>query len=333
MVEKMQFKGLEDIRENAKIAPDLVETIKRINKSTIMYEKAKMLSQSADESTDIEQAYLLYSRCVQICNLLIGCGDFKEFSKSDDATHFRQIVTHALKEFDRLENQLKKMYASIEADMTERKIAERKIAEQKIAERKIAERKIEEFKSLKKPIEKPIQAPPEIHPVDRPDFGNFIQPIQLMDYAERLGNTVLILDYRHEKQPEILLRDHNFVRVLPLDPTLLYQGMTLLQYCADRRFRNTIMEIQDFDVVVLMGDELEDPDATPFKKGTITKNLLDAITIYNSTNRLKKNPLLLEGGFKAWAKAYPEFVESDESTEEEDELEQLCPGLSKFKFL
>lgn len=120
-----------------------------------------MLFQSADESTDDpEQAYLLYSRCVQICNLILGCSDFKEFSKCDvssillakslfqEATHFRKIVTHSLKEFDRLENQLKDLYASIEAKMAERKT---------------------EPKPTEQPTEQQIEQPEEneVHPVDR----------------------------------------------------------------------------------------------------------------------------------------------------------------------
>jgi hypothetical protein len=58
-----------------------------------------------------------------------------------------------------------------------------------------------------------------------------------------------------------------------------------------------------------MGDELENPNSAPFKHGTKTKILLDAVTVYNIHNQLKRNPLLLEGGFRAWQNTYPMFVE------------------------
>lgn len=77
----------------------------------------------------------------------------------------------------------------------------------------------------------------------------------------------------------------------------------------DFRYRPTISEIQNYDLVVLMGDELENPSATPFKDGAKTKILLDAITVYNVHNQLKRNPLLLEGGFRAWDNTYPMYVE------------------------
>jgi len=132
-----------------------------------------------------------------------------------------------------------------------------------------------------------------IHPVDRKDFGKVINPTQLMDYVESIGKTDLIIDYRNEGSPESLLRDHK-IQVLPMNPLSLQKSLNFgqLQYSADRHYCTTTSGIQDFDLVVLLGDKLED------QYSIITQNLLNALTVYNMTNQLKRDPLLFEGEIK-----------------------------------
>jgi hypothetical protein len=58
-----------------------------------------------------------------------------------------------------------------------------------------------------------------------------------------------------------------------------------------------------------MGDELQIANGTPFKQGAKTRILLDSLTERNFSNQLKRKPLLLEGGFRAFEDAYPMYVE------------------------
>lgn len=98
----------------------------------------------------------------------------------------------------------------------------------------------------------------------------------------------------------------------------------------DFRYRPKISDIQNYDLVVLMGDELENPNSTPFKNGTKTKMLLDAITVYNIHNQLKRNPLLLEGGFRAWENTYPMYVESPNNHETVLEFTNVCDDFTNL---
>lgn len=107
----------------------------------------------------------------------------------------------------------------------------------------------------------------------------------------------------------------------------------------DFRYRPIINEIQNYDLVVLLGDELEHPNATPFKDGTKTRYLLDAITVYNFNSQLKRKPLLLEGGFRAWENAYPMYIkrlkdhrESQESLNYFDEFTNLVQLVKQSMF-
>jgi hypothetical protein len=98
----------------------------------------------------------------------------------------------------------------------------------------------------------------------------------------------------------------------------------------DFRYRPMIGEVQNYDLVVLMGDELDNPNVAPFKDGTKTKILLDAITIYNVHNQLKRSPLLLEGGFKAWENTYPMYIERPK---DQDQMLEALNALDDFAAL
>ena len=60
--------------------------------------------------------------------------------------------------------------------------------------------------------------------------------------------------------------------------------------------KQLLKEIDSFDLIVLMGDELENSNATPFKKDAPTKCVYSALTETNWNLPLKRKPLLLEGG-------------------------------------
>jgi hypothetical protein len=98
----------------------------------------------------------------------------------------------------------------------------------------------------------------------------------------------------------------------------------------DFRYRPILVDMQHFDLVVLMGDELESSNATPFKNGTKTKVLLDAITVNNVHNQLKRNPLLLDGGFKAWQNTYPMYVEQPHDQESFFEAMNVCDDFTSL---
>lgn len=87
--------------------------------------------------------------------------------------------------------------------------------------------------------------------------------------------------------------------------------------------KSRLKEITSFDLVVLMGDELERSDATPFKQDAPTKWIYNALTDANYTAPLKHKPLLLEGGFGAWELAYPMHVESAQPRDLETVLASL----------
>jgi len=238
---EMQFKCLEDLKEKARLPRETVKTIKRNNKSKIVYEKAKVLSERADGMTeDSEQAYIWYSRCLCLYKLMVSCDDFIEFSKCDEFEHCREILKNSLTEFNRLKNYLKETYNSI-------------------------------------------------HPVDREDFGDIIRPTQLMDYVELPGKTALVIDYRREKLSATLLRAHDSIQVVPLNPYPFQRALSFLQlkYSVDILYRDTMSEIQKFDLVVLMGDKVES------RQSIFTRNLLSTLTVGNTTHTLKRDPLLL----------------------------------------
>lgn len=78
------------------------------------------------------------------------------------------------------------------------------------------------------------------------------------------------------------------------------------------RYRHILRHINNYDLVVLMGDELADKNATPFKPSSKSKILYDALTDYNSSNRLQRKPLMLEGGFPNWEHTFPMYVHKED---------------------
>ncbi|KAI6189866.1 Ubiquitin carboxyl-terminal hydrolase [Aphelenchoides bicaudatus] len=283
MTNTMQYHTIDELKRSAALDSELARRMGQIRESSVLLDKVKSLFKSAcDAHNDPEKAYILFSRCNHVCNLLIHCADFSTFTKTPNATRFRDLFSRSMDEFERLENHLKSVY------------------------------EVRNFPSVpSEPIEVPITRQSDLHPVDRDDFGNFIRPKQLVEYVDNLRKVVLILDYRLKKTSNINYSNANFIRVLPLDLELIAPGLIFnhLRMYIDFRYRPTISEIQNYDLVVLMGDELDNPNSAPFKNGTKTKILLDAITVYNVHNQLKRNPLLLEGGFKAWENTYPMYVE------------------------
>jgi len=238
----MQFKCIKELIEKVGFPHEVVRTMKQTKKATVLYEKIKVLSESADRMTeDPEQAYILYSRCLYFFDWMMNCDDFTEFSKSDEFEHCSKVVQHSLDESNYLKDYLETIYASI-------------------------------------------------HPVDREDFGKVIRSTQLMDYVKNTGKTVLIIDYRHEKLPDSLLRDNSSIQFLPLDQSLLQKPLNFVQlhHSVGLLYFTAISDIQKFGLVVLMGDKLEG------RYSTLTGNLLGALTSYNITHELKRNPLFFE---------------------------------------
>jgi tRNA splicing ligase len=146
-----------------------------------------------DKKNEPEQAYVLYSRCINICHMLLESDDFETFKKSIDAMRFREIFERSMNEFERLENYLKNMYESIES-----------------AKFNVPQVEASVVKS-------------DVHPVEREDFGNFIKPKELVNYVEKLHKIVLILDYRPNSFPSIQYKDPNLIRILPFSPESIQQ--------------------------------------------------------------------------------------------------------------
>lgn len=69
-------------------------------RSSTMFEKVKSLFKSAcDARTDLEKAYILFSRCIHVCNLVLNCNDFRSFSSTPVSTN--QIYELAVSLFRR----------------------------------------------------------------------------------------------------------------------------------------------------------------------------------------------------------------------------------------
>ncbi|KAI6222910.1 Kelch-like protein 29 isoform X1 [Aphelenchoides fujianensis] len=152
-------------------------------------------------------------------------------------------------------------------------------------------------------------------PVDREDFGNFIEPLQLVESVENFDKRALIVDCRSEKQRGVAYKNPDSIQTATIDEWLLNERLRFDHLLAYGELRSQIIfrNIHEYDLIVLMGDELAARDCEPFATGSKSRIVLDALTTTNNTQPSRRKPLLLRGGFPAWQNVFPMFVEEAES--------------------
>ncbi|KAI6227491.1 Ubiquitin carboxyl-terminal hydrolase [Aphelenchoides fujianensis] len=304
-----EFATFNELQRQAALEPKLMQQVK---KSTVdsTFKRVKQLAERgrlAEAEGRLEQAYVMISRCIHLCQLLVDHPAFGQFRNHPDGPVFRLLFEKSLNKYEELTKAVQRLYELREAEN-------------------------------RRPSPPPLRLPTPVEvardPVDEEDFGNFIKPTQMVASVEKFGKRVLVLDYRYKQQPGIAYAKGDSIRTAPIHYPLVNEGLMFqhLMLYGELRTRMIFRNINEYDLIVLMGDELAARDWEPFKAQSMSRIMLDALTTTNYTQPLRRKPLLLRGGFPAWQNAYPQYVDEPEKENSfGDEFDKLLGRMKKDK--
>ncbi|CAD5231432.1 unnamed protein product [Bursaphelenchus xylophilus] len=271
-----QYQSLTELRDRGTPSDETKSRFRKMDLAAAV-KRLEMVYQTALlQTTVLEEQYILFYKAINLCEVVKR----REDIQFDGVANIRttEILRDSIEALERLTRELKQR-PQVHVREVQPVIVERKPTfEDEIAQE---------------------------------EFGNYITPFQLVRFVEECRKVVLVIDFRRDHFPNIEYEDHNLIKVLPLDSELIVQGLIFSHLFHHLRLqhRHTLNSISNYGLVVLMGDELSDPECTPFSPNSKCKLLLDALTVYNTVAKLRMRPLLLQGGFQAWERCYPVYVE------------------------
>ncbi|KAI6230206.1 Ubiquitin carboxyl-terminal hydrolase [Aphelenchoides fujianensis] len=285
----LEFPTFQALQRSATIDPKLVQQVKKATVDVTFKQVKRLAEQTrlAENEGRLDRAYVMISRCIHLCQLLVDHPGFSQFRNHPDGPVFRLLFEKSLNKYEDLSKAVQKLYAEQEAEN-------------------------------RRPSPPPVRLPTPVEvlrdPVDQEAFGNFIKPTQLVASVEKFGKRALVLDYRFKQQPGIAYVRVDAIRTAPIHYPLVNEGLMFqhLMMYGNTFTRMIFRNINDYDLIVLMGDELAARDCEPFKAQSMSRIMLDALTTTNYTQPLRRKPLLLRGGFPAWQNAYPQYVDEPE---------------------
>nr|CAD2164980.1 unnamed protein product [Meloidogyne enterolobii] len=268
----LKYKSYNELKSSSQLDPTFIYQLKRFDtnkcyKHFIQLEKQARLTEL--EGND-EEAYICYQRALELYQLISDKID-KVFMNGQNGRDFYHKAKDMFTSIELLTENLKLRYDALLA----------------------VEKNRNNFR-------------------EEPDFNDsqqdfvelYIKPTSLLNYVEKNNASILILDYRENKN-QIIKCDLTIgeINVVQLEPSTIVLGSLLhcITKTLDISVRPYMEKISQFDLVILLGD----PDDITNLNGTKTKILYHALTTYNRTNRLKHPPLILEDGFRGWELSYP----------------------------
>ncbi|KAH7730408.1 Ubiquitin carboxyl-terminal hydrolase family protein [Aphelenchoides avenae] len=242
----------------------------------------KMLEQARfhEHEGRLDQAFKLYRRSTDICDMVRQKKDFSSFRSTPDARMFHEMFQKSLERLEKAGELVKANYAATQALAFEA--------------RSVQEKEIEATQPTKQE-EKPTVHSKTLHAI-----------------VEKENKQVLVIDFRSDRSSMFRHSNPLFV-VVSVDPAILVPGciMSTLMQSIEVSKRAKLWQLEQYEVVVLVGDDVRS-SFVEYRKDSPTSILLSALTSYNTTSKPKKHPVLLEGGFSSWSYAYPMYVSRDQ---------------------
>ncbi|KAI6237380.1 Ubiquitin carboxyl-terminal hydrolase [Aphelenchoides besseyi] len=277
------YRSIEDLQAQAKINSEMERQIAERKPDFIYKNAVKLYDAGMKEKRkgNTEMAYILIFKSVSLCNLFTRSIASQNLSNSLDGRVFHNFYDKALREIEELTAFLKKSFENQNSEN-------------------------------RNPI--PTHQVPIIDPVQKPkdqleNFGRSIRPQDLVNLVEKHNKRALVLDYRPNAIPGIDYKNPENIRVVSISIRLISPELDfqhLIMY-TEPLVRDYINKIGSYDVVVLLGDDLES-GRREFGSNTKTGIFVEALTKYSNRYPLKHPPIWLEGGFPAWKNAYPIYV-------------------------
>uniref|UniRef100_A0A914HCU9 ubiquitinyl hydrolase 1 n=1 Tax=Globodera rostochiensis TaxID=31243 RepID=A0A914HCU9_GLORO len=279
----LSYLSYEKLKSAGKMDRDSLRTLKRMDipkrfKYFVEVEReARMRVQEGDE----EEAYILYSRALEIYRLINDSSDDK-FKRSKEGRLYFETAMRITTDFEQVASSLQDRFKLLHPD------------------------------DLLPTITSSNSHTDELTPAEwsrnHADtvFKTYVKPIELVRYVEK-GMNALVLDYRENQGESIEYKNkHGSMKVVHIDQRDVVFGSLLhsIVKALDISIRPILENISHFDVVVLLGDV---NDITK-KKGSKTVILVEALTTYNFNHKLKRPPVIIEGGYENWKHAYPVYV-------------------------
>ncbi|CAK5009290.1 unnamed protein product [Meloidogyne enterolobii] len=273
----LKYKSYDELKFCSELDPKFIYQLKLLDSYRCYKHFTQIENQArlAELEGNDEEAYICYQRALELYQLIFDKKD-KVFMQGKNGRDFYHKAKDMFTSIELLTENLKLRYDALLA----------------------VERNKNNFREE-----------PNLNDSQQDFLELFIKPTSLLNYVEENNASILILDYRENKN-QIIKCDLNIgeINVVQLEPSTIVLGSLLhcITKTLDISVRPYLEKISQFDLVILLGDL----DDITNLNGTKTKILYEALTTYNRTNRLKHPPVILEDGFRGWELSYPCYTVS-----------------------
>uniref|UniRef100_A0A914LGQ4 Ubiquitin carboxyl-terminal hydrolase n=1 Tax=Meloidogyne incognita TaxID=6306 RepID=A0A914LGQ4_MELIC len=268
----LKYKSYDELKSSSQLDPKVIYQLKRFdtNKCYNHFDSIENQARLAEREGDDERSFICYQRALELYQLIFDKKD-ERFMNGKNGRDFYHKAKDMFTSIELLTENLRLRYDALLA--------------------------VEKNKNN-------FREEPDFNDSQQDFVELYIKPTSLLNYVEKNAASILILDYRENKN-QIIKCDLTIgeINVVQLEPSTIVLGSLLhcITKTLDISVRPYMEKISQFDLVILLGD----PDDITNLNGTKTKILYQALTTYNRTNRLKHPPLILEDGFRGWELSYP----------------------------
>uniref|UniRef100_F1KUZ2 Ubiquitin carboxyl-terminal hydrolase n=1 Tax=Ascaris suum TaxID=6253 RepID=F1KUZ2_ASCSU len=270
-----------------KAASDLVPRQKQLIERLASVKAFPHVERLFDEATlkqregDEEQTYQLLSRMGVISQIIIRKNDFTQFKSTPDGRRFYDLFKICISRLSELEESLRKRYDLKEVEKAYR------AKDMQLSE--IATNGVDKGNSQ-------IEF----------EFDLAIGPRELVHFVEG-KRQALIIDYRDDQTTMIKYENIDRILVAHVPAEAIVPGCigTSLIRSAAVSERALLQRMSDVDLVVLLGSECAPRSKDSLRPSSKEHILFNALSTYNTTFRLRRPPVFLDGGFKNWRLHYP----------------------------
>ncbi|KAL3117143.1 hypothetical protein niasHT_007546 [Heterodera trifolii] len=281
-LQPLLYESYECLRKRAfDIDKELLASLKRLDN----YKRFKYLLEAEREGRmkmqdgDEENAYIMYHRAMAIYRF-INDSMTDAFKRSRDGRLFYETSGRLLLDLERVAESLR----------------------QRFGQRQLTESTVGSSKSFSDETE--VDASLSSH--NAMQFKKYAKPAEIVRFVAN-GMNALVLDYRENQTETIEYKStHGTIKVVHISRRDIMPGSLLhsLFKALDISVRPLLENISHVDLVALLGD----PNDITDEKGTKTTILMEALTTYNFNYKLKRPPVIIDGGFMNWKNVYPYYV-------------------------
>ncbi|CAD5223951.1 unnamed protein product [Bursaphelenchus okinawaensis] len=272
---------LKQLRENGTLNIDVKKKFMKLTLSEAVKKLDMLHNNAMMQSSDLNQRYTLFFRVVNLCELVLQRSDLSQNKWAPDRV--TSILKEAVSILERLTIEIK----------------------QRSQSRQLLDDRYEaEFRRRPSPVQKDRERSPAKPTNGVVQFDTYITPFQLVKYVELHNKPVLIIDFRTTHSPAIKYEDKNLIQVMVFEERYIDRGISYNTFYiyVDIHSRFKLNNVNTYGFVVLMGDELS--EGVTLSDQSRTMALRSALA-----EHLSQPPLLLQGGFAAFERAYPIYVE------------------------